>query len=45
MYGGYFNSKEEAEEYKLKHEHYVMVVEYIKCVGKWALVFNLKAVK
>lgn len=43
MYGGYFDTKEQAEKYRDKHEHYVMIAEYISCVGKWALVFNLKA--
>lgn len=43
MYGGYFETKEEAEKYKEEHEHYVMVAEYIECVKKWALVFDVKA--
>jgi len=39
----YFNTKEEAEEYKEKHQLYVRVPEYIVCMNKWALVFPLKA--
>ena len=42
MYGGYFDTKEEAEKYRDDHEHYVMVAEYIDCRKKWALVFQVK---
>lgn len=44
MYGGYFNSKEEAEKYKSEHELYVMAAEYITCKKQWALVFPVHAV-
>lgn len=43
MYGGLFETKEAAEQYRLEHEHYVMVAEYIPCRGKWALIFPLHA--
>lgn len=39
----YFNSKEEAEAYRIKYELWVRVPEYIACRNKWALVFPLKA--
>jgi hypothetical protein len=39
----YFNTREEAEKYRVKHELWVKVPEYIKCVKKWALVFPIKA--
>lgn len=44
MYGGYFETKEAAEEYRVKHEHKAMVVEFITSRQKWALVFPLKAI-
>lgn len=44
MYGGYFNSKEEAEKYKSEHELYVMAAEYITCKKQWALVFLVHTV-
>jgi len=37
-----FDTKEEAEAYKIKHELYVRVPEYIKFRKKWALVFPIK---
>jgi hypothetical protein len=37
-----FNTKEEAEAYRVKHELWVRVPEYITCRNKWALVFPLK---
>lgn len=43
MYGGLFKTKEEAEKYRIEHELYVMVAEYIPCRGKWALIFPLHA--
>lgn len=42
-YGGYFDTKEDAEKYREDHKHYAMVAEYIPCRGKWALVFPLNA--
>jgi len=42
VYGGYFDSKEEAEKYRDSNEHYVMVAEYIACKQKYALVFQVK---
>jgi hypothetical protein len=39
----YFNTKEEAERYRVKHELWVRVAEYIVCRNKWALVFPIKA--
>ena len=39
----YFDTREEAEEYRQKKELYVMVPEYLTCFGKWALVFQIKA--
>ena len=37
-----FETKEEAEKYKEKHQLYVRVPEYIPCRKKWALVFPIK---
>lgn len=45
MYGGHFDTKEEAEKYKEEHEHKVMIVAYLPCIKKWALVFDLKVKK
>ncbi|BDF45162.1 hypothetical protein CE91St56_22850 [Lachnospiraceae bacterium] len=42
MYGGYFETKEQAEEYKKKHELYVMIPIYSKIKKKWCLIFDLK---
>ena len=39
----YFETREEAEEYRQKKQLYVMVPEYLTCFGKWALVFKIKA--
>lgn len=39
----YFDTKEEAEEYRQKHELYARTVEYLTSRGKYALVFNIKA--
>ena len=39
----YFETREEAEEYRKKKELYVRVPEFLPCIGKWALVFPLKA--
>lgn len=39
----YFNTKEEAEEYKQKHELYQRTVEYIPYRDKYALIFKIKA--
>ena len=39
----YFNTREEAEEYRQKKELYIRVPEYLPCFGKWALVFPIKA--
>lgn len=37
-----FNTKEEAEQYRVDHELWVMVPEYITCRKKWALIFLVK---
>jgi len=39
----YFDTEEEAKEYKEKHQLYVRIPEYIKFRNKWALVFPIKA--
>ena len=39
----YFNTREEAEEYRQEKELYIRVPEYLPCFGKWALVFQIKA--
>ena len=39
----YFETKEEAETYRIEHELYARVAEYLPCVQRWALVFPLKA--
>ena len=39
----YFNTKEEAEAYRVKHELWIRVPEYIEFRKKWVLVFPLKA--
>lgn len=41
----YFNTKEEAEKYKVEHKLWCRVPEYIPCAKKYALVFPLKAQK
>jgi hypothetical protein len=41
----YFDTLEEAENYKQKHELTARTVEYIPCLRKWALVFPIKANK
>lgn len=43
MYGGYFETKEQAEEYKKKHELYVMIPFFSLIKKKWCLIFDLKA--
>ena len=43
MYGGYFETKEQAEEYKKKHELYVMIPFFSPVKKKWCLIFDLKA--
>ena len=42
MYGCYFETKEQAEEYKKKHELYVMVPFFSQVKKKWCLIFDLK---
>ena len=42
MYGGYFDTKEAAEEYKEKHELYVMIPFFSPVEKKWCLIFDLK---
>lgn len=39
----YFETREEAEEYRQEKELYVRAPEYLPCFGKWALVFKIKA--
>ena len=43
MYGGYFDTKEQVEEYKKKHELYVMIPFFSITKNKWCLIFDLKA--
>lgn len=38
-----FNTKEEAKEYREKHQLWARVPEYIEFRKKWALVFPIKA--
>lgn len=38
-----FNTEQEANEYKEKHQLFGRVPEYIEGTGKWGLVFPLKA--
>lgn len=42
MYGGYFDTKEKAEEYKEKHELYVMIPFFSETKKKWCLIFDLE---
>lgn len=42
MYGGYFDKKEAVEEYKEKHELYVMIPFFSPVKKKWCLIFDLK---
>ena len=42
MYGGYFETKEQVEEYKKKHELYVMIPFFSSVKQKWCLIFDLK---
>ncbi|MEG1894622.1 MAG: hypothetical protein RR162_00180 [Oscillospiraceae bacterium] len=44
FYGGLFDTKEEAEKYKKEHDYHSMVVEYLDCFKKWAIIFDLKVV-
>ena len=39
-----FETKEEAEEYRIKKELHNRVAVYLTCVKKWALVFSIKTV-
>jgi len=38
-----FNSEQEANDYKTKHQLFSRVVEPISGTGKWALVFPIEA--
>ena len=38
----YFNTKDEALQYKEKHKLYTMAANYIPCRQKWALVLELE---
>jgi len=38
-----FNTKQEANEYKKKHQLFVRIPRYVEGTGKWALVFDLEA--
>lgn len=38
----YFDTREEAEEYRKKKELYVRAPEYLPCFKKWALVFQIE---
>lgn len=42
MYGGYFETKEQAEKYKKKHELYAMIPFFSLVKKKWCLIFDLK---
>lgn len=42
MYGGYFDTKEQAEKYREKHELYVMIPFFSVTKKKWCLIFDLK---
>jgi hypothetical protein len=37
-----FNTEQDALAYKVKHQLFILVPEYIECYGKFALVFPLK---
>ena len=37
-----FNTREEAEKYRVEHELWVTAPEYIRFRNKWVLVFPLK---
>lgn len=39
----YFDTKEEAEQYREKHELYARTVEFIPYLDKYVLNFNIKA--
>lgn len=39
-----FKTKQEAEEYKIKHGICNMVPVYIECFKKWSLVFPVKTI-
>ena len=39
----HFDTKEEAEEYRQKYELYARSAEYLSYIGKWVLVYPLKA--
>ena len=39
----YFISKEEAEEYRASHKLYARKAEYLPCVDRWALVFDIRS--
>ena len=43
MYGGYFETKEQAEEYKKKHELYVMIPFFSPVKKKWCMC-NIRAI-
>lgn len=42
MYGGYFDTKEQAEKYRVEHEYYIMIPFYSMEKKKWCLIFDLK---
>ena len=42
MYGGYFDTKEEAEKYRDDNELYVMIPFFTKSRKKWCLIFDLE---
>lgn len=42
MYGGYFETREQAEQYREKHGLYVMIPFYSITKQKWCLIFDLK---
>lgn len=42
MYGGHFETREQAEQYREKHGLYVMIPFYSITKQKWCLIFDLK---
>lgn len=42
MYGGYFDTKKQAEEYRDKNKLYVMIPFLSVTKKKWCLIFDLK---
>lgn len=45
MYGGYFDTKEQAEKYREKYGLYVMIPFFSITQKRWCLIFDLKVKK